>query len=505
MADTVYDALVVGAGVSGCSIARELSRLDGRFLVLEAEDDVCSGTSKANSAIVHAGFDAQTGTLMARLNVEGTSLFPELSRELGFGFRQIGSLVVCTNEADMPALEALLERGRANGVHDLRIVGREELVQMEPNISDAAVAALWAPTAGICDPFELTDALAENAATNGVEFRFDAPVTGVRRRKRDGEPALWEVTTPKGTFLSRVVVNAAGVHADELHNMVSASRISIMPRRGQYELLDTTAGDHVRHTVFMLPTKMGKGVLVTPTIHGNLLVGPTAEDIPDKSGTQTTPDGLAEVRRKSALTVRDIPFRETITSFSGLRAHQPGHEFIIGEVEDAPGFVDCAGIESPGLSASPAIGRMVAGIVNGILGLSPNEGFVPTRRGIPNLRDIDPEDWQKLIQEDPAYGTIVCRCCRVSEAQIRDACRRVPGARSLDGVKHRTGACMGRCQAGFCTPRIMEIISEEVTGIDLAHVTKSGPGSRMVVGPDKQGLATAPDEKDDSRGGERNA
>lgn len=505
MADVVYDALVVGAGVSGCAIARELSRLDGRFLVLEAQDDVCSGTSKANSAIVHAGFDAQTGTLMARLNVEGAALFPELSRELEFGYRQIGSLVVCTSEADMPALRALLERGQANGVHDLRIVGREELVRMEPNISDAAVAALWAPTAGICDPFELTDALAENAAANGVEFRFDAPVTGVRRAGGGGASDPWEVTTPVGTFFSRVVINAAGVHADELHNMVSVSKISITPRRGQYELLDTTAGGHVRHTVFMLPTKMGKGVLVTPTIHGNLLVGPTAEDIPDKAGTQTTPEGLAEVRRKSALTVRGIPFRETITSFSGLRAHQSGHEFIIGEVADAPGFVDCAGIESPGLSASPAIGRMVAGIANGILGLVPREGFVATRHGIPNLRNIDPEDWQRLIREDPAYGTIVCRCCRVSEAQIRDACRRVPGARSLDGVKHRTGACMGRCQAGFCTPRIMEIISQEVEGVDLMHVTKNGPGSRMVVGPDKQGLAAPASEKNGPRGGERNA
>ena len=488
---TVYDAVVIGAGMSGCSVARELSRYRGRFLVVEAEDDVCAGTSKANSAIVHAGFDAQTGSLMARLNVEGNKLFGELAHDLQFPFERIGSLVVCTDEGDMPALEALLQRGRDNGVPQLRIVGREELVGMEPNVSDRAVAALWAPTAGICDPFQLTCALAENAATNGVSFLFDAPVTDVSRDGSgdgaDGGP-LWRVTTPRGTLLSRVVVNAAGVHADDIHNMVSDERIEIIPRRGEYELLDTTAGGHVRHTVFMLPTKMGKGVLVTPTVHGNLLVGPTAEDIDDKGDVGTTPEGLAEVVRKSALTVRDIPFRETITSFSGLRAHQPGHEFIIGEVAGAPGFVDCAGIESPGLTASPAIGRMVAGIVEGILGLMRNLDFVPTRRGIPNLMRVSEDEWNDLVREDPAYGTIVCRCCRVSEAQIRDACRRVPGARSLDGVKHRTGACMGRCQAGFCTPRIMEIIAEEVDGLDMMHVTKSGPGSELVVARDKEPL-----------------
>ena len=483
---TMYDALVIGAGVSGCSIARELSRLDGRFLVLEAEDDVCSGTSKANSAIVHAGFDAKTGTLMAKLNVEGNALFPQLARELGFAFLPIGSLVVCTSHKDMPALEALLERGRANGVPELRIVGREELVRMEPNISDAAVAALWAPTAGICDPFALTAALAESAATNGVGFRFNARVTAVEPATLSGGAPGWKVKAGGATFFSRVVINAAGVYADQIHNMVSADTLTITPRRGEYELLDTTAGGHVRHTVFMLPTKMGKGVLVTPTVHGNLLVGPTADDIDDKRGTQTTPAGLQAVRRKSALTVKDIPFRETITSFSGLRAHQPGHEFIIGPVAGAPGFLDCTGIESPGLTASPAIGRMVAAQANDMLGLPRNQAFEPRRRPIPDLKRISQAEWERLIECDPAYGTIVCRCCRVSEAQIRDACRRVPGARSLDGVKHRTGACMGRCQAGFCTPRIMEILAEEVDGLSMEDVTKCGPGSRMVVGHDKQ-------------------
>lgn len=490
MGDPECDVIVVGAGVCGCAIARELSRLQASVLVVEAREDVCCGTSKANSAIVHAGFDAPTGSLMARLNVEGASLFPQLSRDLGFAYERIGSLVVCTREEDLPALRALLERGRANGVPDLSIVGRDELVRMEPNVSDAAVAALWAPTGGICDPFDLTCALAENAAANGVSFSLNERVTGLRRLP-DG---TWEVSTTRGKRVTRVVVNAAGVHADEVHGMASSRPMRIVPRRGQYELLDTTAGDHVRHTVFALPTKMGKGVLVTPTVHGNLLVGPTAEDIEDKDGTQTTAEGLARVREASALTVRDIPFRETITSFSGLRAHRPEHEFAIGEAPDAPGFVDCAGIESPGLSASPAIGRMVAGIVRDILGLQEREGFVATRRGFPRLGRLSLGEWDTLVREDPAYGRVVCRCCRVSEAQIRDACRRVPGATSVDGVKRRVGATMGRCQGGFCTPRIMQILCEEVPGLDLLGVCKSGPGSELAVARDKDVRGGGADE-----------
>lgn len=487
MGDPTWDVIVVGAGVCGCAIARELSRLQANVLVVEAREDVCCGTSKANSAIVHAGFDAPTGSLMARLNVEGASLFPQLASDLDFAYEQIGSLVVCTREEDLPALQALLERGRANGVPDLSIVGRDELTRMEPNVSDEAVAALWAPTGGICDPFGLTCALAENAAANGVSFSLNERVTGLRRLPE----GTWEVETTRDTRVARVVVNAAGVHADEVHNMASSKLMEIVPRRGQYELLDTTAGGHVRHTVFALPTKMGKGVLVTPTVHGNLLVGPTAEDIDDRDGTQTTAEGLARVREASALTVRDIPFRETITSFSGLRAHRPEHEFAIGEVPDAPGLVDCAGIESPGLSASPAIGRMVAGIVRGILGLSQREGFVAVRRGFPRLDRLPYEDWDALVRKDSAYGRVVCRCCRVSEAQIRDACRRVPGARSIDGVKRRVGATMGRCQGGFCTPRIMQILCEEVPGLDLLGVCKSGPGSELAVASNK-----------DARGGE---
>ncbi len=490
MGDSCYDVIVIGAGVCGCAIARELSRRRLSACVLEAEEDVCCGTSKANSAIVHAGFDAATGTLMARLNVEGSRLMGPLCEELGVDFERIGSIVVCVDEAERGGLDALLARGRANGVPDLRIIEREELRALEPNVADAAVAALWAPTGAIVNPFQLTAALAETAAVTGVAFRFLSPVTGVARRV-DGR---WDVTTPAGTLAARVVVNAAGVHADELHNLVCApaDRLEIAPRRGQYHVLDVTAGAHVRHTVFALPTRLGKGVLVTPTTGGNLLVGPTAEDVDSKDGVDTTADGLAEVMRKAALTVRDVPFSERIRTFAGLRAHQPGHDFVIGEVPGAPGFVDCAAIESPGLSAAPAIGRMVAGIVCELLGEPAEKDELPPRPApIPDVARLSPEAWSALAAARPEYGRVVCRCRTVTEGQVVDAIRRPLGARSLDGVKRRVEAGMGRCQGGFCSPRVAQILAREL-GCDLAAVTLAGPGSELAVGTDKDAWAGAP-------------
>ena len=475
----MYDVIIIGAGVSGCAIARELARYDCSVCVVEREEDVCCGTSKANSAIVHAGFDAQEGSLMAKLNVEGNALMWQLAKDLDFKVRKCGSLVVCTSEESRPGLDALLERGRANGVPDLRIVERDELRQMEPNISDSAIAALWAPTAGIVDAFGLNIALAENAAQNGVDFVFNTQVTNVVREGDD----TWLVQTTVGDIPSRTVVNAAGVYSGDIHNMVSDDELKIIPRKGEYLLLDTTAGKHVTHTIFMLPTAMGKGVLVSPTVNGNLLVGPTATDIDDPEATDTTAQGLAEVAQKCALTVANVPLREVITSFAGLRAHQGGHEFVIGEVAGAPGFVDCAAIESPGLTSCPAVGRMVAGIVRDILGLKekPQGEFVSKREGIPMLEGQPLEMWERLAREDSAYGNVICRCRWVSEAQIVAAIHRPLGARSLDGVKRRVTAGMGRCQGGFCSPKVMEILQREVEGLDAIHLTKSGPGSELIV------------------------
>ena len=474
----MLDVIIIGAGVSGCAAARELSRYQADILVLDKEEDVCCGTTKANSAIVHAGFDAEHGSLMAKLNVEGSEMMPALSKELDFSYEQCGSLVVCLSEDDRPRLEALYENGVKNGVRDLRIIEREELVGMEPNISDNAVAALWAPTGAIVCPFGLTYALAENAAKNGVKFQFDTEVTGLEKLENG-----WRVLTNQGTFETRVVVNAAGVHADELHNIAdSAHPMTIIPRRGDYFLLDHAAAEHVHHTIFQLPGKYGKGVLVSPTAHGNLLIGPTAIDIENKEGTNTTADGLNDVREKSGLAVKNLPLRQTITSFAGLRAHDPRHDFTIQE--SAPGFVDCAGIESPGLSSGPAIGKMVAGIVNGILKAEEKADFDPTRKGILNPQKLSFEERAELIKQNPAYGQIICRCESVTEGEIVDAIHRVPGARSLDGVKRRVRAGMGRCQAGFCSPRTMEILAREL-GVDQSEITKSGGASKIIVGVNK--------------------
>ncbi len=476
----MVDIVIIGAGVSGCAIAREVSRYRADVLVLEREEDVCCGTSKANSAIVHAGYDAANGSLMAKLNVEGSRLMPALSKELDFPYENNGSLVVMVSEDDRPALNRLYENGVANGVEGLRIVERDELVQMEPNISDQAVAALYAPTGAIVCPFGLTFALAENAARNGVKFQFDTEVTGIE--KTDGG---WKLSTTRGDVEARVVVNAAGVYADKLHNMVSEDAMTITPRRGDYFLLDHSAQGHVSHTVFQLPGKFGKGVLVAPTVHGNIIVGPTAIDIEDKEGVATTQAGLDEVRAKCGLAVKDVPLRQTITSFAGLRAHEARHEFFIGEIQ--PGFVDCAGIESPGLSSAPAIGAMVSGIVKDILKLEENPGFESKRKGILDPKGLDAEARAALIRENPAYGTVICRCETVTEGEIVDAIRRVPGARSVDGVKRRVRAGMGRCQGGFCSPRVMEILAREL-GVDQSAITKAGAGSELIVGVNKDAI-----------------
>ena len=476
----MYDIIIIGAGVSGCAIARELSRKKASILVVEREEDVCCGTSKANSAIVHAGYDAKHGTLMAKLNVQGSRMMPGLAKELDFHYENNGSLVVMMSEDDRPSLNALYENGLKNGVEGLRIIEQEELRSLEPNISDNAVAALYAPTGAIVCPFGLTFALAENAAKNGAQFQFDSEVTGIE--KIDGG---WKVTTVKGALEAKVVVNAAGVYADKLHNMVSDDTMTIIPRRGDYFLLDKTAGGHVKNTIFQLPGKYGKGVLVAPTVHGNVIVGPTAIDVEDKDATATTRAGLDDVQAKCGVAVKNVPLRQTITSFAGLRAHEARHEFFIGEI--APGFVDCAAIESPGLSSAPAIGVMVADIVTGILGLENDPGFDPTRQGIVDPKTLPFEERSALVKENPAYGTVICRCETITEGEIIDAIHRVPGARSIDGVKRRTRAGMGRCQGGFCSPRVMEILAREL-GVPMNEITKSGEGAGLIVGINKDSV-----------------
>ena len=478
----MYDVVIIGAGVSGSASARELSRYKVNACVIEKAEDVCSGTSKANSGIVHAGFDAPVGSLMAKLNVKGNEMMEELSKELDFPFKKNGSLVICLSKDDMPKLQELYDRGRKNGVKDLKILSKEDVLKLEPNINEEVYAALYAPTGGIVCPFGLNIALAENATTNGVEFKFNTEAKDIEKID-DG----FIIKTNNGDIKTKYIVNAAGVYADKFHNMVSENKINITARKGEYCLLDKTAGCHVSKTIFSLPGKMGKGVLVSPTTHGNLIVGPTSTDIADKEGLNTTRDGLDTILEKSSMNVKNIPMRQVITSFAGLRAHEDNQEFIIKELEDVKGFIDCAGIESPGLTSAPAIGIMVADILKEKLSLEKNPDFIGIRRGILDPNTLNIEERNQLIKEQPAYGNIICRCEMITEGEIIDAIRRPLGAKSLDGVKRRTRAGMGRCQAGFCSPKTMEILERELK-LSMFDITKCGGKSNIVVGVIKDSI-----------------
>ncbi len=477
----MYDVIVIGAGVSGSAVARELSRYELKTLVLEKASDVCEGTSKANSGIVHGGYDAEPGTLKAKLNVLGNKKMAALSKELDFSYKQNGSMVLCFDEKERFKLEELKARGEANGVEGLRIIDRQELLEKEPNVGDEAVAALYVPTGGIVCPFGLTIALAENAAVNGVEFRFGEKVTGIQKKESG-----YLIQTESQEFETKVVVNAAGVYADQIHNMVSENKMEITPRKGEYLLYDKKVGNMASNTLFQLPTILGKGILVTPTVHGNLLTGPTATDLPDKDGKETSQDGLAQVTEKAALSVKGIPGRQVITSFAGLRAHLTkfaGHnvdDFVIEEVEDAPGFIDVAGMESPGLSCAPATGEYVADMIKKILHPEEKKDFISTRKGIMSMALATEEERHAKIKENPAYSNVICRCETVTEGEILEAIHRPLGATTTDGIKRRTRAGMGRCQSGFCNPRVVEILARELS-IDASQVKKSGGDSWYIL------------------------
>lgn len=471
----MYDVIIVGAGVVGCAIARELSKYNLRTLVLEKGNDVCSGTSKANSAIVHAGFDAKPGTLKAKLNTKSNLLFDELSEELDFPFKRNGSLVLCFDKEDLLALYELKQRGDTNEVPSLKIIDGDEVRRMEPNITDNVVAALYAPTGGIVCPFNLTIALAENANVNGVEFKFNSEVTSIKKYNDSFEVGLKDERVK-----TKVLVNAAGLYSDRLNNMVSEYKFNIIPRRGEYDLFDKYIGNTVSSTIFQLPTKLGKGILVTPTVDGNLLVGPNAVDIDDKSDLATTGEGLEMILEKALMSVKKIPLSYVITSFCGLRARTEKDDFIIGEAADAPGFINAAGIESPGLTCAPMIGKMISEIVEDKLKPERNPSFNPKRKAITRFSELSFEEKRELIKSMPEYGRVVCRCESVTEGEILSAIRRPLGARDLDGIKRRTRAGAGRCQAGFCMSRTMEILQSELH-VTPTEITKFGRESKILM------------------------
>ncbi|MBU5592939.1 NAD(P)/FAD-dependent oxidoreductase [Clostridium sp. MSJ-4] len=478
----MFDVIIIGAGVVGASIGRELSKYQLKTCIIEKTEDVSSGTTKANSAIIHAGYDAKPDTLKGKLNAKGNAMFDKLAEELDFPFKRNGSFVLCFEEESKYRLENLKKQGEINGVPDMRILSKEEILAMEPNLCDEVVAALYAPTGGIVCPYELTIALSENAAKNGVEFKLNTKVENITSSEEG-----YVIHTNKGDINTRVVINAAGVFADEINNMVSKNKLEIVPRRGEYCLFDKAAGDMIKRTIFQLPSNMGKGVLVTPTVDGNLLVGPNAIDINDKEDLNTSKEGLDDILQKSRKSVKNIPLNQIITNFSGLRAHSTTDDFIIGEVEDARGFINAAGIESPGLSSAPAIAEMVSNIVIEKLKPSINKDFNPIRKSIPRFREMNNDERRELIAKDPKYGKIICRCELVTEGEIIDSIRRPLGATTLDGVKRRTRAGMGRCQSGFCSSRVVDILSKELKR-PITEIKKNRGNSNILVAENKEGI-----------------
>ncbi len=469
-----YDVAVVGAGVVGGLISRELSRFDIKVALLEKYNDVAMGTTKANSAIVHGGFDAQNGTLKAKLNVEGTAMMPEVCQKLSVPFKKNGSVVVAFSEKEMEHVKVLYERGIKNGVPELSIIDRDELRRREPNISDEAVGALLSESAGIVCPYELTIAAVENAVTNGVELIRNCEVKAINENA-DG----YVIDTTVGEINAKYIINAAGNFSDELAKMVGDNSIELVPRKGEYYVLDKSVGNLATHTIFQCPNEMGKGILVTPTVDGNLLIGPTALNIEDKDDTTTTPEGLRDALQKALKSVPIVSIRNAITSFAGVRAHPVNDDFIIGWCPTSDNFINVAGVESPGLSSAPAIAIYVREILEEKLALTEKENYTDVREEPVRFRHLNDEERAELIKQNDAYGRIVCRCETITEGEIIDAIRAPGGARDVDGVKRRTRAGMGRCQGGFCGSKVVEILAREL-GVSMSEITKFGNESKII-------------------------
>ena len=475
----MYDVTIIGAGVVGAFVARKLSRYDLKICVLEKENDVSMGATKANSAIVHAGFDAKEGSLKAKLNVKGSEMMENVCRELGVKYKNNGSLVIGFTDEDKKTLEDLLERGNKNGVKNLRILEKDELRKIEPNVSENAVAALYAPTGAIVCPYELTVAAMGNAMDNGAELKLNFEVCSIEKTN-DG----FAVSSKDERIETKFVVNAAGVYSDKIASMIGDDSFSIHPRRGEYILLDKECGNIVSHTIFRTPTKMGKGILVSPTVDGNLLTGPTSVDIENKEDKTTTPEGFAHVIRETFENVEGVAFNKTITSFCGLRAVGDTGDFIIKT--SVPCFLNLAGIESPGLSASPAIAEYALEILSKEgLELKEKENYKAEREAMHAFREMSIDEKNEVIKKDKSFGKIVCRCEGITEGEILKAIRTNPKPTDLDGVKRRTRAQMGRCQGGFCSPYITELLAREMN-IPQEEVTKSGKGSYILSGRTKE-------------------
>lgn len=478
----MVDVVIVGGGVCGCSLLYELSRYKLSAVLVEKENDVSVGTTKANSAIVHAGYDPHPGTKMARYNVEGNALVKELCEKLDVPYQQIGSLVLAF-DADQDALvRELFDRGTQNGVPGMKVLSAEEVREMEPNVSPEVTSALYAPSAGIVSPWELAIALAETAVKNGARVELNSEVTSIQ--PIDGG---FRVTAGGKEIDTRFVVNAAGIWSDKINDMAAPHTFTVSANKGEYFLLDKSQGTLVNHVIFQCPSKVGKGVLVSPTVHGNLIVGPNAEDA-EKDDLGTTGDGLAFVRKMALRSVPDINFRDSIRNFAGLRANTEIDDFLVGET-DQKGFFNIAGIKSPGLTSAPAIARdMVRMLGEAGLALDPKETFVDERHVV-RFKHLSHEERAAAIAKNPLYGQIVCRCETITEGEIVDALHRPLPPCSIDGVKRRCGSGMGRCQGGFCGPRVQQIIAREL-GIPQEAVMMDRAGTAVITGETKMGGRT---------------
>lgn len=479
-----YDVAVIGAGVCGAMITRELSKYDMQVVLLEKCNDISMGTSKANSAIVHAGFDAENGTLKAKLNVQGASLMAYYCNKLNVPYKNIGSLVIAYDWDDMQTLDTLFERGFKNGVPNMEIIDRERLREMEPYINPDAIGALWAPTAGIVSPYELAIAATENAVMNGARVKRNSGVFDIEYKNE-----MFFMSTATGVIKAKYIINCAGVFADQVAAMIGDTSFKIIPRKGEYYLLDKTEKKHVNHVLFQCPSPMGKGILVTPTTHGNVLMGPTAIDLDfdSKLDVDTTIEGLDKVKQCVEKVIPSLTTRNAITSFAGLRAHidSEDSDFVIGVSKANDHFINVAGIESPGLTAAPAIARYVGQIFKEIAPQYERKHEFMSKRPAPVVvRDLPLEERKALVEKDPRYGRIICRCEEITEGEIIDAIKAPCGARDVDGVKRRTRAGMGRCQGGFCSSKVVEILSRELD-IPMNQVTKHGNRSKILFNKTK--------------------
>ncbi len=479
----MVDFAVIGAGIVGSAIAWELSKYEADVVVLEKENDIALGATRANSGIIHAGYDPEPGTLAARYNVPGARMIPEIAADLDVHFRQTGSLVLAFSDRETQGLHALLARGQKNGVPGLQILSSEATRALEPRLSERVTASLYAPTAGIVNPWELALAFMETAIKNGVRLLLDAAVTGIGKEKDH-----YRLRTADGREVStRFVINAAGAYADEVSALAAGKLFSITPTKGEYFLFDKSAGETVDRVIFCVPDELGKGVIIAPTVHGNLIVGPDAEPVADKDDTATDGARLAYVRSRALQVIPSLPFNDNIRNFAGLRAAADTDDFVIGF--QAPGFFNVAGIKSPGLTAAPAIADDIPRRFAAAGYPLNRKAYWQGKRRIVRIRELPAEEKAAAIRANPAYGHIICRCETISEGEILDACRRGMKPVSLDGIKRRTGAGMGRCQGGFCGAGIVAILAGE-TGIDPLRICQDKAGSRLFAGRTKSAGGT---------------